>query len=75
MGVATAAAPEKVLSVCSDRMAPLASHHFPVSAVLDVAVASMKKRILEPKLKWTALKEPSVKKHFLSEEFASEAGD
>ena len=56
----------RVTSVCSDRFACIASHHFVVTAVLDVNIEQTRK-VRPLHRNWRALDEPELRRRFLQD--------
>ena len=52
---------DQVVSICSDRSAALASHHFPVVASLQIGIPLRAPREAAIRLNWAALAQPDVR--------------
>ena len=57
----------KVLNICSDRSGCVASHHFPITAQLDVAITVPRHNGTAPNRQWISLKDPHILGAFLKE--------
>ena len=58
----------KVRSICSDRLAAIASHHFPVVATLDAILERRPARIRTAgKKEWASLKESRIRQAFVEQ--------
>ena len=70
---------DQVVSVCSDRSAALASHHFPVVTSLQMGIPVTAPREIAIKLDWAALAQPNVRTdmvhNFLSHQQHSDHND
>ena len=56
---------ERVLDIRSDRLAALASHHFPIIATVEVALEANGRPNRKVPLDWAALKVPQVRKNMI----------
>ena len=65
----------RIRSVCSDRFAALASHHFPVTAVVEASLEYSLPHARESKINWASMQAPEVRQCFVSHALEKMADD